>query len=293
MIIYHHNDMDGRCAAAIVKRKCPQTQGANRLQYREVDYKSAIVAETIEPGEVVYIVDFSFKPEVMAEVLARTGKVFWIDHHISAKQYDYGRELAGLRDFSEPNRKSGARLAWDFFSDDDEDVPFAVELVSDYDTWTMRHAEKTVAFMEGLKLIDHGPENDIWDVLLGDDYCSEQTLSRQIERGRVAIEYRNRLCGELRQSFGYECEFEGLTNCYALNAYRFGSLAFGDEMQKRDCCIAYIDDGLQTTVSLYTEKMDIDLSELARKHGGGGHRKAAGFVLEAGQTRPWEKFART
>ena len=38
-------------------------------------------------------------------------------------------------------------------------------------------------------------------------------------------------------------------------------------------------DGHKYTVSVYTEK-DIDVSKIAVKHGGGGHKKAAGFICE-------------
>jgi nanoRNase/pAp phosphatase (c-di-AMP/oligoRNAs hydrolase) len=47
-----------------------------------------------------------------------------------------------------------------------------------------------------------------------------------------------------------------------------------------DIMMPFVFDGKRWTVSLYTKKKDIDVSELAKKHGGGGHRQAAGFQCD-------------
>lgn len=38
-------------------------------------------------------------------------------------------------------------------------------------------------------------------------------------------------------------------------------------------------DGTSWTFSMYTTREDIDLADLAKSMGGGGHKKAAGFVV--------------
>lgn len=44
-----------------------------------------------------------------------------------------------------------------------------------------------------------------------------------------------------------------------------------------DIMSVFFFDGKQYTVSLYSTKKEIDVSEIAKKHGGGGHKGAAGF----------------
>jgi phosphoesterase RecJ-like protein len=34
----------------------------------------------------------------------------------------------------------------------------------------------------------------------------------------------------------------------------------------------------------------VDVSEIAKKYGGGGHIKAAGFVLDIGASLPWKEL---
>jgi oligoribonuclease NrnB/cAMP/cGMP phosphodiesterase (DHH superfamily) len=284
MIVFHHNDMDGRCAAAIVRRSVVLREG-ERLVFKEVDYKDVIDVESIELEEKVFVVDFSFRPEVMEKVFNRTLDVVWIDHHSTAKAYDYGCELAGLRDFNEPSTRSGALLCWEYFWPQ-YPAPSTVNLVSDYDTWTHK-LPGSVAFMEGLKMAAHGPTDAVWDELLGPDFYD--VGARLIRNGRVAIEYRENYAGEMRKAFGYECEFAGEV-CYALNAYRFGSLVFGEMINKYPMCIAYADDGNRTTVSVYSVDKSIHAGEICKEFGGGGHAGAAGFILEAGAERPWKRL---
>jgi nanoRNase/pAp phosphatase (c-di-AMP/oligoRNAs hydrolase) len=70
----------------------------------------------------------------------------------------------------------------------------------------------------------------------------------------------------------------GGQKAYALNAYRFGSQGFGEKAKEYPVCIAFIYDGRQFTVSLYSETVDV--STIAKSFGGGGHKGAAGFVCK-------------
>ena len=46
-------------------------------------------------------------------------------------------------------------------------------------------------------------------------------------------------------------------------------------------CFYHADaDGENWTVSMYTGHQDVDVSEVCKKYGGGGHRGAAGFTCE-------------
>lgn len=275
MIIFHHNDLDGRCAAAIAKRGF---QSSGRLVCVELDYKDTIPVYMIEVGEVICIVDFSFKPEIMATVLKITSNVFWIDHHKTAAEYDYGVTLEGLRDFTGGNR-SGAYLAWEYFFPN-YGIPESVKLISGYDTWTDT-SEKAMRFMEGMKMREHEPANEIWPQLFA-DYLggvlgqNAGILIDEIAKdGKTAILYRNQLAADYRKSFGWETEIAG-HKTYALNLFRLGGLAFGPLMQEYPICMAYAHDGKRFTVSLYSET--IDVGSICKAQGGGGHKKAAGFI---------------
>lgn len=265
MICIHHNDLDGRCAAAIVAKYFPGI-----IRFIEMDYKD-VLPDDIRDGQNIIIVDFSLKPEVM-ERLVREKKPFgltWIDHHATAKDYPY-QGLPGLRDFTDKGR-SGCELTWNFFFPDTL-MPMAVQLIGDYDKWALKMPDSK-AFYEGMKLQKNGPEDTIWMLLLADH--ARLRVDEIISAGRTAMTYRDAYCNGLCKNFGYETELDGV-RAYACNQYMFGSGGFVHRFHEYPMCIAYIHDGKQFTVSLYSETVDVGL--IAKNHGGGGHKGAAGFV---------------
>lgn len=326
MKIIHHNDHDGRAAAAIVAQATPiyrlmtdkkpigtynldnRTDDVDQLKdiidgvvprislpyirqvhaidFIEMDYSKELDIESISLGEPIFIVDFSLKPAVMARLLERTNEVTWIDHHATAKDYPY-QHLAGLRDFT-PKGKSGCELTWMYYHPN-MDMPRAVALIGDYDSWRMKLAPLCLSFYEGLKLVDTSPTSAIWQDLIG--VGNDMLVIDIAKQGSIAIQYRDNYCSELRNSFGYSCVLKGFEylDCYALNAYRFGSQAYGPLMKVYDVCIAYVNDGNKTTVSLYSEQPHIDVGVIAKSFGGGGHKGAAGFVVDKASILPFTR----
>lgn len=276
MKCYHHNDADGRCAAAIVNLAIADP----RMEFIEMDYNREVDVDAIEEQEPIFIVDFSFKPEVMKMVCEKTNDVVWIDHHKTAEAYDYGRGFAGLRCFDEPG-ESGALLAWKYFYPA-MDVPYAVKLVSDYDTWQHK-MDGDLEFNLGLFSEPHlsHPVKGPWSLMFSDaDFAREI-----IERGKIIIGFRDQKCADLCSSYGYETEIGG-HKAYAVNFYTFGSHTFGDKIKEYPVCAAFVFDGDRFTVSLYSD-MGVDTSVISKGYGGGGHSGASGFqcqVLPFGKT---------
>lgn len=274
MKIIHHNDLDGRCAAAIVKKSLVNQEGDVR-SYIELDYKDEVPIDQVQPGEVVVIVDFSLKPPVMEALLKVTDKILWIDHHKTAFEYEkvYSKTILGVR-----SREAAAcKLAWRWFFKD-KPLPEAVELLSDYDNWDLKHGEKTHLFHLGMQTLPNGPHADIWTEMLRIAYVGTPDEASGIqdimERGKVVLNFREEFCETYAQSYGYETAFEGY-KCFVLPLYHFGSQAFGDRIDQYPLCISHVFDGNVWTVGLYSKK--IDVSVIAKKHGGGGHKGAAGF----------------
>jgi len=266
--IYHHNDLDGRCAGAIALRVWRQL-GQEPLMI-ELDYKDKVDINFIEYGETIIILDFSFKPDVMEKVRERTGGIIWIDHHRSAESYPY-QDLKGLRDFADKN-ESGCELTWKFFCPH-KPIPRAVELIGDYDKWALKFQPECFEFYEGMKMEVTNPQSDLWDNLF-----NFMPVTRIIDQGKSAIRYRDNYCEKICHDFGYEVEWEG-HKAFVTNFFQFGSGGFGERMERYDFCIAYIHDGKRFTVSLYSIK-EVDVSEICKRHGGGGHKEAAGFVCD-------------
>ncbi len=272
MICIYHNDLDGRCAAAIVERRMGKEINFIEAGYDKVfDFKKSVC-----PGESVIIVDFSLKPEVMDELLEVTSDVTWIDHHVTAKGYPY-QYIRGLRDFDDKSM-SGCELAWMYYYPGIK-MPDAIRLIGDYDKWALKYQPHCFQFYEGMKLIKHDPWESIWKDLI-EDVNMKRTLEI-VEAGKMAILYRDNYCNDLCRSFGYETEIDGI-KAYACNQFMFGSKGFGHRFDQYPLCLAYVHNGKKFTVSLYSAQVDV--SEIAKRYGGGGHRGAAGFVCDQ---LPW------
>lgn len=268
MKCYHHNDADGRCAGAIVYRAMKEKY--SDIEMIEVSYKDEIDIEKIKLMESIYIVDFSFKPEIMNKVLEKTAAITWIDHHKTAFEYgdQYDQGLEGIRS----NDESGCMLTWNYFYPM-VPVPLAVTLIDDYDRWALT-MEGSEPFINGLRLVDHGSKAKIWQTLLADNLDYTEGI---VSNGWVVMRYRDNFCADYRKSFAFEVEFEGY-KCLACGIYMFASKLFGEEMKKYDICISFEYDGKGWTVGLYSEK--IDVGKIAKDYGGGGHKGAAGYVTK-------------
>lgn len=268
MKIYHHNDADGRCAGAIAFRAL-KVRGYNPKTI-EMDYKDQLNFDDIENGEALYILDFSFKPKIMTKILTKTTEVVWIDHHKTAIDYSYN--LPGKFDIN----RSGCELSWDFFYGNNP--PMTVKLIGDYDTWQFKMGEKSELINLGLKLHPHQPEDEIWDHLLSFDINAGIWLTTILDQGETCRIFRDMICADYAKSQGFETEFDGY-KAFAMGLYMFGSKAFGQKIKEYPLCISFEFDGRHYTIGLYSEQ--IDVGDLAKKHGGGGHKGAAGFVTDS------------
>jgi len=268
MRCYFHNDLDGRCAGAIVWRAVAKDTNCEMI---EANYKDEIEVNKIHPGEKIIIVDFSFKPEVMEKVLLLTKDIVWIDHHKTAFEYQYSRKLAGLRD----DDYSGCELAWKYFYGE-KPMPRAVELIGDRDRWAWTFDKETANFNAGLLLYDHQPKDEIWDSLLFET-TAKSLLDKIGEEGKTCLKFRGQFCNDYARSYGFETVFEGY-KCFALGLYMFGSEAFGERMKKYDICLSFEYLGNGWIVGLYS--FTVDVSKIAQKYGGGGHKGAAGLVCQ-------------
>lgn len=283
MKIFYHNDLDGRCAAAIVRlalKQSPTADDGYDVQYIEMDYNRDVPIEDIQPDERIIIVDFSFKPEVMEKVLKITFGVVWIDHHKTIFDYKYSKELDGIRDVN----FSGCELAWKYFFPD-RPMPRAVELIGDRDKWAWKFGKETAEFNMGMQIRSHQPQDVVWNNLLL-PFLPEYNWAEEIsftgmehirKDGCISLLFREQFCKDYANSSGFETMFEG-HKCFALNLYHFGSETFGDRIDKYDVCLSFVFNGKNWQVSLYSKCLDV--SEIAKIYGGGGHKGAAGFVCD-------------
>ena len=157
--------------------------------------------------------------------------------------------------------------------------PLAVRLAGEYDVWDKRDPRADL-FQLGLKSKDLTPAH--WSALLLPGANSEAGVKDLVDRGRTISAYKEALDAEIINAFGFDREWEGL-NFLCLNAARCNSLSFKAGVKDHhDGLLGFRYDGKKYTVSLYgvPHKPDVDLSVIASKYGGGGHKQACGFQSE-------------
>lgn len=264
MLCFYHDDLDGRCAAAIVGRHACETR------YMPAGYHWPLPVGSVTDGETVVVVDFTPSPSDFDDLRRRAGRVVWIDHHASSIERADLVDLPGLREIG----RAACELAWQFYFPE-QDTPRAVQLAADRDVWAWKYAEQTAAFCEGIRLEPHDPGAEIWHDLLGNNPVRLQSV---INQGHVCRRYQKALAAEFVAAYGFETELDGHRG-YAANLNMFGSDVFGDRFDQYDICIAFVFTGKLFKITMYSR--EIDVLPIARRFGGGGHHGAAGFTCKA------------
>lgn len=282
-VIYHRADFDGIFCREIAKKFLPE--GTQLLGW---DYGDPVPA--IPEGEQLYMLDIS------VDGLMDFPGLVWIDHHKSAIE-KFSPDIYGYR----IDGVAACRLAWQWFTlhaawDPREQQPpyglpqklayvehivtepFAVRLAGEYDIWDKRD-ERAERFQHGLRSQELTEQN--WADLLHETHTIgfAHLVQVLLTQGR-AIQYAQTKQNEsIIKAAGFTINFEGL--CFlACNHARYNSHLFTAGLtDEHDACFGFNWDGKQWRVSLYHApgKEHHDLSVIAVKHGGGGHRGACGF----------------
>lgn len=273
MKCFYHDDMDGKCAGAIVHKFFKvdndyTKETGEECEFLRINYKDEFPFDSIKPRESIVIVDFSLQKEgEFQKLLGITDNVIWIDHHKTAIEKHGDLNVRGVR----RDGTAGCELAWEYFYPR-EITPPVVKLLGDYDVWAFKYGENTNKLQTGIRLYNTKPTSEDWSKWLNPDYYPTEEL----EKGEISLLYRNNYYAGLAKSWAFFAEFEGY-KAVVCNAGSVSSQLFDSITEDFDIMMPFVFDGKQWTVSIYSTKKDIDVSEIAKKHGGGGHRGAAGF----------------
>lgn len=280
MKCFHHNDIDGKAAGAIVARK---TGNYNKADYIMYDYSKPIPTELIEDGETVYFVDLSFSVnsvDKLKEILEEKHcDLIWCDHHSSSmeilKTYPEYEKVKGIR----KEGISGAALTYMYLFDCEfDDIPMFLKYISDFDCWQFK-LEDTLFFKYALEATDYEALDIIWNQLFRAEHsASNDLLDKMIESGKAISKYVEKEYEQYRKAYAYESRIDGV-KCLVVNR-RCNSLIFGDLIKDYPIVAIWVFDGEKYKYSIYSDKPDIDCSKIAERYGDGGHKGASGFVSE-------------
>lgn len=271
---YHKVDLDGKCSAAIVRRKYPDCELIG------VNYPDKPDFEAIHEDCKVIVVDFSFDAYNMDKINTLTmGGLIWIDHHKSAIEKMIAARLDKAFDGKREIGKAGCELTWEYLFPE-EPMPDAVRLLGRYDVWD--HADEDVLpFQYGMRMDSdwHPDFNQDWKELLRIPPSHANILLERIKNaGYIILKYEAQQNAVYAKAAAFPVEFDG-HKAWAINKAVGNSKIFESlSSQDRPLWILFRYKAGMWRYSLYSAPSSgIDVSKIAGKYGGGGHAGAAGF----------------
>lgn len=299
-VIYHSADFDGIFCREIARKFLPD---ATLIGWNHGNAKIPMPKEG-----TVYILDLS--PECLeitfgGETVPYYDRMVWIDHHQSSIA-TWPSSIPGYR----IDGVAACRLAWQWFLHWVPDMnggrgginpewikpdkrlfvdryvkePLAVNLAGEYDIWDKRNPSAEL-FQHGLKSMDILVST--WDNLLS--YEGESVVSVLLENGTCLQYAKTKENASIIADIGFTFQWEGLT-WLACNHARYNSFLFTAGLKpEHDACFGFKFAGHcaggkpceEWAISLYHApgKEHHDLSKIAMKYGGGGHKGACGFQI--------------
>ena len=259
VMVLYHADADGFGAAyALWKIYGPDAD------YLPVQYSQPV--PTIPPGiEEMFIVDFSYDRDTCQDLASRY-KLTILDHHRTAAQ-----ALAGLPYAVFDMGKSGCRLSWEMVMGMHTPLPDILQYVEDYDLWRF-----TLPLSEAVNLaIECMPRDfETWESFNLIEATTSGLAIKRFRDRQIATTVKN---VQLMTIDGHENVPVVNTN---LNVSEVGH-ALLDAYPAAPFASIYSCRGGVMVTSLRSRPGRVDVSAIAKKFGGGGHRHAAGFTMTA------------
>ena len=261
MCIYHGNCADGFGAAWAVRKALPDAE------FHPATYQEPPPDVT---DKRVVMVDFSYKRPVLLDMASKAESILILDHHKSAAE-DLVNLPANVTAVFDMDR-SGARMAWDHFFPG-RPPPRLIEHIEDRDLW--RFALPGTREIQA-NVFSHPYDFDVWDALMAADVETLRAEGAAIERKHhkdiaelVKVTRRRMVIG------GFDVPVANLP--YTLSSDAGHLMAKGEPFA---ACYWDVPDG--RVYSLRSSDEGEDVSAVAKRYGGGGHKAAAGFKVPLG-----------
>lgn len=274
VVIYHSPCSDGTGSAWCAWNYLEMAKHKENVKF----FPMAIGA--LPPPEVyghnVLICDYSYKKDILLDLLKNVKKLLIIDHHISAKK--------DLEDI-DPKYKifdmahSGAMLTWRYFFKSVE-PPLLIKYIEDRDIWT--------------KKLPFNDEFASWFFTVPHDIFEYDRFATNNDLVKYKIEVTGANYIELNNFYNKQaCEYAVVRFCrigskYYLVAYVNYTINKSDIgnylLAKYPFCdfsavYSISDNSNNTSFSLRSDNTKSDVSEIATILKGGGHRNASGLKV--------------
>lgn len=265
LCIYHGNCADG-FGAAWVFHACAD---------REFDFHPGVYQDAppdVE-GRDVYLVDFSYKRPIVEAMLPKATRVVLVDHHKTAIDDLAPLIQSGSIESLTDIEHSGAMLAWKWFNGNFVEPPKLLRYIEDRDLWRFA--------LDGTREIQANVFSYPYDFVVWDELM-RRPVHQLIAEG-TAIERKHfKDIHELTKVVTRRFTIGGYSVPIANLPYTLTSDAGHLLAQKEPFAGCYWDTPEGRVFSLRSTDDGMDVSEIAKQYGGGGHKNASGFRVPYG-----------
>ena len=253
-VLYHKNCEDGFGAAWIAWKAM-----GNQAEYIPVQYGES--PPELPDRSRVTIVDFSYPRDVTIQLKERMESLGVLDHHKTAAQ-----DLAGLDFATFDMQKCGAMLAWEYWFSG-ESAPLLLHYIQDKDLWLFQ-LDNSLEVSAALR--SYSKEFEVWNSLSVDELAKDGVAIQRAINVQVSKHVE---MATLQNVGGYLVPVVNAT-CYLSE--------IGDQLNANypdtpfaACYFSRADGKRQWSLR---SRGNFDVSEVAQRFGGGGHKNAAGYT---------------
>lgn len=278
LVVYHANCADGFTAAWACWEKNPS------WEYRPMAYSDNGFSQLLKDalGRDVYFLDFCLSRLEMWQIGTVANKLVVLDHHKTAEA-----ALAGFEEEMDvfganvevvfDMERSGAGIAWDYFWPG-KPRPALVDVVEDRDLWRFQYwfTKNVMAYIFSF---DYTFEN--WMKL---HFSLRHSLYEKEQIGASLVRKHEKDIRELLKGGRRTMTIGGVEVPVCNLPYTMSSEAGHILAEEAPFAACYWDAGDKRRFSLRSREDGADVSEIAKRYGGGGHKHAAGFEMPLG----WE-----
>ena len=257
-VIYHANCTDGFGSAYSAWKLL-----GNRAEYFACSHGHQPPDVT---GKNVVILDFSFNNKTTKEMIEKAENLLVIDHHKSAMV-----ELHDISNTIFDMSKSGATLSWEWFHPGKEPPKF-IQYITDRDLWKWE-LPYSKEFSAAFDMVPFEFEEF-------EKFEDDSVFDDAVKRGSYILAYSKTVIKKVCDK-AVNKKIDG-HHVMVVNSSHWMS-EIGAKLAP-DCDFAliwyYDHNDSVIKVSLRAFHDHVDVSEISKKFGGGGHKKAAGFILK-------------
>lgn len=279
-VLYHGDCVDGYASAfACWLYNKKKGKKAKKITYIPCQYQKK---PPMLHNKNVLMCDFSYKYNVLKDIMKKVNKIIILDHHHTAEK--------DLKQIPKENKifdmnHSGAYITWAYFFGE-KDVPLMIKYIQDNDLLkkSLPHTRHFTSYIFNIP-----KQFDQYEKLLDDNFVKNTVIPIGDGMMKQNDNYINDGIKKIAVNFvllDNNLYFIGNVNTSILKSEIGNSFLISNP--DANFCTSYSKNEYtgETYISLRSNNNGTDVSEIASKFGGGGHRNAAGLTVYNAEALP-------